>query len=73
MDEITSSFEERHNQLIETEKELKAELDLKVTEVKNELENFLIESNDIILSCERTDKANKYHEKKNENKEIKSL
>ena len=73
MDEITSSFEERHNQLIETEKGLKAELDLKVTEVKNELENFLIESNDIILSCERTDKANKYYEKKNDNKEIKSL
>ena len=73
MDEITASFEQQHNKLNEKEKNIKFELDLKVTKIKEELENFLKESNDILISCERIEKAIKYYEKKKINNEIKIL
>ena len=73
MDEITASFEEQHIKLNHRENELKSDLDIKVTQIKNQLENFLIESHDIITSCERAEKANKYYEKKNDGNEIKTL
>ena len=73
MDEITASFEQQHNNLKEKEKNIKSELDLKVTKIKEELENFLMESNDILISCERIEKAIKYYEKKKINNEIKTL
>ena len=57
LDEITKSFEEQRVKLNEKEKALKSELDLKVTELKDKLEKFYIESNDIISSCERINKA----------------
>ena len=73
MDGITASFEEQHIKLNHRENELKSDLDIKVTQIKNQLENFLIESHDIITSCERAEKANKYYEKKNDINEIKTL
>ena len=56
MNDITASFIEQHEKLNQKENELKSELDLKVTNIKEELENFLIESNDVLTSCEITDK-----------------
>jgi hypothetical protein len=44
-DEIVESFKKQHLQLNEKEKLLKLELDLNVTDVKEELEKYLIESN----------------------------
>ena len=73
MDEITASFEQQHIKLKEKEKNIKSELDLKVTKIKEELENFLMESNDILISCERIEKAIKYYEQKKINNEIKTL
>ena len=64
MNEITLSFENQRLELIEKEKNIKMELDLKVTEIKEELEKYLIELNDILLSCERTNKIIQYYEKK---------
>ena len=57
LDEITKSFEEQRIKLNEKEKALKSELDLKVTELKDKLEKFYIESNDILSSFERINKA----------------
>ena len=51
MEEITESFENQHIKLNEKEKMIKAELDLKVTKMKEELEKFLLESNEILISC----------------------
>ena len=73
MDEITASFEEKHFQLNRIEKELKLDLEKKVTEVKEELENKLSESSKIIISLERIKKAIKYYAKKNINNKIKSF
>ena len=73
MDEITASFKEQHIKLNNEENELKSDLDMKVTKAKNQLENFLLESMNILTSCERAEKANKYYEKKNDNNKIKTL
>ena len=73
MDEITKSFEVQRIKLNEKENEIKYELDIKVTKVKEELEKFLIESNDILISCERTEKATKYFKKKNNGNDIRYL
>ena len=74
LDEITNSFEEQRIKLNEKEKALKSELDIKVTELKDQLEKFYIESNDILLSCERIYKAIQNYEKNNENNsKIKTL
>ena len=70
MDEITASFEEQHIKLNHRENELKSDLDIKVTQIKNQLENFLLESHDILTSCER---ANKYYEMNKDSNEIKTL
>ena len=73
MDEITKSFEEQRIKLNETENEIKYQLDIKVTKMKEELEKFLTEANDILISCERTEKATKYFEKKNNDNDIRYL
>ena len=74
LDEITKSFEEQRVKLNEKEKALKSELDLKVTELKDKLEKFYIESNDILSSCERINKAIQNYEKNNDNNtKIKTL
>ena len=70
--EITSYFEELHHQLNEREEKLKYELDLKITDIKDELEKYFQESNNILLSYERLSKAIKKYENKN-NCEIKTL
>ena len=73
MDEITASFEEKRFLLNKLEKELKLDLEKKVTEVKEELENKLSESSKIIISLERIKKAIKYYAKKNITNKIKSF
>ncbi len=64
--DITETYKRRHALLDEEEKEAKLNLDKKVTEIKSELENYLIESNNILLSCEKMNKANEYY-KRNDN------
>ena len=73
MEEITASFEEKRFELNRLEKKLKLDLDKKVTEVKEELENKLFKSNNIIISLERINKAIKYYANKNVTNKIKSL
>ena len=72
-DEITNYFEEEHFKLNEKEKQLKYELDLKVTEIKDELEQYFRETTKILLSCERLSKAIKNYSKQNNNNEMKDL
>ena len=71
--EITSYFEEEHRKLNEREEKLKYELDLKVTEIKDELEKYFRESSNILLSYERLSKAMKNYEKNKNICEIKTL
>ena len=73
MEEITASFEEKRFELNKLEKKLKLDLDKKVTEVKEELENKLSKSNNIIISLERINKAIKYYANKNVTNKIKFL
>ena len=71
--EITSYFEQEHRKLNEREEKLKYELDLKVTEIKDELEKYFRESSNILLSYERLSKAMKNYEKNKNICEIKTL
>ena len=73
INEITTSFEEKHIQLNRKEKQLKLELDEKVKKIKEELNKFLIESKNIILFCERSSKAIENYEKKNYVEDIETL
>ena len=65
--EITNSFEEQRIKLNEKEKALKSELDLNVTKLKDKLEKFYTESNNILSSCEKMIKAIQNYEKNNDN------
>ena len=65
--EITNSFEEQRTKLNEKEKALKFELDLNVTKLKDKLEKFYKESNDILSYCEKMIKAIISYEKNNDN------
>ena len=70
--EIILSFKKQHLELEEKEKNLKLELNLKINQIKDELEKNLTISNNIILSCEKTNEIiNKYEEKINN--DIKTL
>ena len=71
--EITSSFEEQRKKLNEKEKSIKIELDKKVTEIKENLENYYLNTNDILTSCERIFKAIQNYDKKDNNNQIKTL
>ena len=71
--EITSSFEEQRKKLNEKEKSIKIELDKKVTEIKENLENYYLNTNDILTSCERIFKAIQNYDKKDNNNQIKKL
>ena len=73
IEKIKNNYKERYLRLKEEEANLEAELDLKVTEIKDELEKYLTESNDMLLFFERTNKALKNYEKKNNNNDIKTL
>ena len=73
MQKLKNIYEERYKRLKEEELKLKSELDLKVTQIKDDLEKYLIESNDILLYFERTNKALKNYEKNNNNNDLKTL
>ena len=73
MEQIKNIYEEKHLRLNEEESKLKSELDLKVTEIKDDLEKYLTDSNDMLSCFERINKALKNYEKKNNNNDIKTL
>ena len=73
MQKLKNIYEERYKRLKEEELKLKSELDLKVTQIKDDLEKYLIEANDILLYFERTNKALKNYEKNNNNNDLKTL
>ena len=72
LDEITKSFEKQRTKLNEKENALKSELDIKITEIKEKLENYYIKSNEILSSFKRIFKAIQSYEKNNNNN-IKTL
>ena len=71
-DKITSAFENQHKILNEKEEKMKKELDEKVEEIKNKFEKFLLESNEIISSCEKMIKSIEVNNGKYNN-EIKTI
>ena len=70
---IKSVFEEKHLRLNEEEHKMESDLDLKITQIKDDLEKYLRESNDILLYFERISKSLINYEKKNNNNETKAL
>ena len=72
-EQITKSFEIKHEKLIKQENELKEELQNKVTQTKEKLENFLSKSNGVIRICEKINKGIKILEKESEKNMIKVL
>ena len=70
-EEIELSFKKRHEKLIEEEQKLKLELNIKINEIKGELEEYLRKSNTIISSGENIHKAVENYQ--NLNNEIKTL
>ena len=73
MQKLKNIYEERYKRLKEEELKLRSELDLKVTQIKDDLEKYLIEANDILLYFERTNKALNNYEKNNNNNDLKTL
>ena len=72
-EQITKSFEIKHEKLIKQENELKEELQNKVTQTKEKLENFWSKSNGVIRICEKINKGIKILEKESEKNMIKVL
>ena len=72
-DDITTTFKNKHFSLDEQEKKLILGLDQKVNEIKCELERFLKESNNLLLSCEKIFKATENCGIMNDVPEIKAL
>lgn len=68
--EITKSFQVKHEALIKEENELIEKLQNEVTKVKEKMELALSESNNIIKSNERIDKGTKIIEKIKDNNMI---
>ena len=73
MNEVTKSFEIKHEKLIKEENDLKEKLQIEVTKVKEKLENFLSESNNVIKTNEKLNKGIKNIEKDKEQNFIKTL
>ena len=71
--QITESFKLQHENLNIKEKELKEDLIKKATEAKQNLENNLIISNEIIKNNDNIEKMIKYFEKNNANKIIRTI
>ena len=70
MIEITETYKRRHLLLNEEENQVKLNLDKKVSEIKIYLEKNLNQSNELILSYEKMNKANEYY--KNNDSEIRN-
>lgn len=70
--EIVLSFKKQHIELDEKEKNLKLELNVKVKQIREELEKNLTISSNILLSCEKTNENIKKFETKINN-DIKTL
>ena len=66
-------FEEERIKLCRKETQLKSELNEKIKQNKELLEKYLIESNNIISFCEKTNKAIEYYQKKINTAEIEKL
>lgn len=71
--EITSCFKKERLRLNEEENKLKLELDNIVKEMENELEKFLKESNNILLSCDKILQSTKSYEMLNDKNDMVSL
>ena len=63
--DISKSFELKHEQLYKEEKDLIENLQNEVTKIKEKLENFLSESNNIIRICDKINKGISKLEKNN--------
>ena len=57
MNDITRSFQIKHEKLVNEENELKEELNNKVTEVKKHLEKYLSQTNNEIKKNERINRG----------------
>ena len=72
-EEITKSFQQKHDKLISDENNLKEKLKNEVTKVKEKLENFFTECNSLIKLNEKINKGIKSLEKDEEKNMIKIL
>ena len=70
-EEITLSFKKKHLELEEKEKKLRLELNTKVNNIKEELEDYLKKTNNMLLSLNKTQELIQNNE--NKNNEIKTL
>ena len=64
---MTKSFEIKHEKLIREENDLREKLQNEVTKIKENLENFLSESNRLIKNTEKIQKGIKQIENEKEN------
>ena len=71
--ELTIYFKKQHFSLEEQERKMRTELKFKVTEIKEELEEFLRKSKIILLNCEKTQKIVENYKVKNEHNKLKTL
>ena len=71
--EMKISFKKKHEKLIKEENELKEKLQNEVTKVKEQLENFLSESNTIIKNNEKINKGMKQFENDADKNMIRTL
>ena len=67
MDDLTKSFQKKHEQLIKQEKEIKEKLENEVTKAKEKLENFLSLSNSMIKINEKINQGIKKLQKEEKN------
>ncbi len=67
MNELTNSYLKKHEELLKEENDLKENLKNEVTKVKEQLENFLSESNNEIKLNERINKGIKKMENEEKN------
>ena len=73
VNEMTGFFEEERIKLYRKETQLKSELEEKMKQNKELLEQYLVESNNIISFCDKTNKAIEYYQKKINTEEIEKL
>ena len=71
--DVSKSFELKHEQLYKLENDLKEKLQNEVTKAKEKLENFLSECNNLIKMCERINKITKKEEIHENNNILRTL